>query len=59
MKRPKLSEIKPLVCPSCGCRHFELGATGYTRQDKTGFIVRRKFCRHCGRAVRTVEMAVA
>ncbi len=43
---------KGLVCPSCGCRHFEVL---YTRATPDGSIRRRRQCRHCGRRVTTTE----
>lgn len=42
-----------LVCRQCGCRHF---LTVYTRPRGDG-IVRRKRCRHCGKAIMTRETA--
>ncbi len=48
------SEPKGLVCPHCGCRHFYVV---YTR-PRTGKIVRRKECRHCGRRILTYEAQV-
>ena len=46
------SPPKGLVCPACGCRHFEVV---YTRATLTGTIRRRRQCRHCGRRVTTTE----
>ena len=47
-------DVKPrgLVCPTCGCRHFEVV---YTRATPIGTIRRRRQCRHCGRRVTTNE----
>ena len=41
-----------LVCPSCGCRHFEVL---YTRPAYGGKLLRRRACRHCGRRITTSE----
>jgi transcriptional regulator NrdR family protein len=49
--RKPVTELKGLVCPNCGCRHFYVV---YTR-PRAEKIVRRKECRHCGRRVITVE----
>ena len=43
-----------LVCPDCGCRHFEVART--TPQE--GTIMRDRYCRNCGRRVRTTEVSV-
>lgn len=53
-KQPPKQDAKPrgLVCPTCGCRHFEVV---YTRATPTGTIRRRRQCRHCGRRVTTSE----
>lgn len=40
-----------LICPDCGCRHFE--TTHTIRQPNR--IYRRKRCRHCGRVVPSYE----
>ena len=41
-----------IVCPKCGCRHFE---TTNTEPLRDGRIRRRKQCRHCGRKLVTFE----
>ena len=41
-----------LVCPQCGCRHFEVL---YTRRALGAMLVRRRACRHCGRRITTAE----
>jgi len=41
-----------LVCPQCGCRHFEVL---YTRRAYGGKLIRRRACRHCGRRITTSE----
>jgi len=41
-----------LRCPSCGCGHWRVI---YTRPRSGGRLVRRRECRHCGRAVITTE----
>lgn len=53
-KSPPKQDAKPrgLVCPTCGCQHFEVI---YTRATPVGTIRRRRQCRHCGRRVTTSE----
>ncbi len=53
-KPPPKQDAKPkgIVCPTCGCCHFEVV---YTRATPTGTIRRRRQCRHCGRRVTTSE----
>lgn len=46
------SEPLGLVCPKCGCRHFE---TTHTERRRNA-ILRRKTCRHCGRKVVSTEL---
>ncbi|MBX3384597.1 MAG: transposase [Phycisphaeraceae bacterium] len=46
---------KGLVCPKCGCQHFEVLST---RGAPSGAVRRRRQCRHCGRRVTTVERPV-
>lgn len=46
------SEQEGLVCPRCGCKHFEVTHTLRQRCR----IRRRRVCRHCGRAIYTVEI---
>lgn len=41
-----------LICPQCGCRHFEVL---YTRRALGGKLIRRRACRHCGRRITTSE----
>jgi hypothetical protein len=50
--RKDQNDDRGLVCPGCGCRHFEVY---YTRETKHGTIIRRRRCRHCGRSVMTTE----
>ena len=42
-----------LVCRKCGCRHLDVL---YTRH-KSGYILRIRACRHCGRRLTTREAA--
>lgn len=53
-KPPATQHAKPkgIVCPTCGCCHFEVV---YTRRTPVGTIRRRRQCRHCGRRVTTSE----
>lgn len=53
-KPPPKQDVKPkgIVCPTCGCCHFEVV---YTRATPVGTIRRRRQCRHCGRRVTTSE----
>lgn len=44
-----------LVCPRCGCGHFEVV---YTRAAPGGRIIRRRECRHCNRRITTQETHV-
>jgi transcriptional regulator NrdR family protein len=44
-----------LICPRCGCRHFEVL---YTRPALGGKVLRRRACRHCGRRITTAETSV-
>jgi len=41
-----------IMCPRCGCRHFEVYDT---RPAPGGRIRRRRECRHCGRRIVTHE----
>lgn len=41
-----------LICPHCGCRHFQVL---YTRRAMGGKLLRRRACRHCGRRITTSE----
>ncbi len=41
-----------LVCRRCGCRDFRVY---YTRGTRSGTIVRRRVCRHCGTMRTTIE----
>lgn len=43
-----------LVCPKCGCNHFNVLDT----RNAKGVIRRRRECRHCGRRISTVEEKV-
>lgn len=43
-----------LVCPKCGCRHFELVKISHA----VGYVRRRRACRHCGHRVTTTERIV-
>jgi DNA-directed RNA polymerase subunit RPC12/RpoP len=43
-----------LVCPRCGCRHFELVKISHA----VGYVRRRRACRHCGHRVTTTERIV-
>lgn len=43
-----------LVCPKCGCRHFELVKITHA----VGYVRRRRECRHCGHRVTTTERIV-
>lgn len=45
-------EPRGILCPRCGCGHFEVV---YTRRIPGGAIRRRRECRHCGRRVTTTE----
>ncbi len=47
-------EESGIVCPQCGCRHFN---TTHTEPLRDGRIRRRKVCRYCGRKVLTFEIA--
>ncbi len=49
----KAADQRGLICPTCGCRHFEVL---YTRQVMGGKVLRRRACRHCGRRITTSEM---
>lgn len=51
MANPSNEVPKGIVCPKCGCRHFEVA---YTR-PKPGLILRARDCRHCGRRIITRE----
>jgi len=44
-----------LICPKCGCRHFEVV---YTRASPGGKIIRRRECRHCGKRITTWEREI-
>jgi transcriptional regulator NrdR family protein len=44
-----------LVCPRCGCRHFEVV---YTRASFGAKIIRRRECRHCGKRITTWEKEI-
>lgn len=46
------ADQRGLVCPQCGCRHFEVL---YTRRAHGGKLIRRRACRHCGRRITTSE----
>lgn len=52
--RPKPDEPRGIRCASCGCGHFRVI---YTRQARSGRVVRRRECRNCGRRVTTTERA--
>lgn len=43
-----------LVCPGCGCRHFEVVKIS----QGMGYVRRRRACRHCGHRVTTSERIV-
>lgn len=49
-------EDRGIICPQCGCRHFD---TTHTEPLRDGRIRRRKECRQCGRRVVTFESAPA
>lgn len=40
-----------LRCPSCQCVQFRV----YRTQQKTGFVLRTRVCRHCGATFQTRE----
>lgn len=42
---------KGLECRQCGCHHFRVVAT----RPGNGYIVRHRFCRHCGTRMITRE----
>jgi transcriptional regulator NrdR family protein len=46
------AEQNGLRCPKCGCAHWRVI---YTRARSGGRLVRRRECRHCGKAVITTE----
>lgn len=46
-------ELKPLECPKCGCGHFDVASGPQLRDD--GRRHRRRYCRHCGWMIRTIE----
>lgn len=46
------SEPRGILCPKCGCGHFEVV---YTRKMPGGAIRRRRECGHCRRRVTTTE----
>ncbi|MEY3231504.1 MAG: hypothetical protein RL689_1593 [Planctomycetota bacterium] len=46
------ARLKGIVCPACGCKHFEVV---YTRATPVGTIRRRRQCRHCRRRITTTE----
>ncbi|MBE7457415.1 MAG: hypothetical protein KJ057_12960 [Phycisphaerae bacterium] len=48
----KPKELRGLVCPRCGCRHFRVV---YTRAAAGVRIMRRRECRQCGRRMTTIE----
>ena len=50
-RKTKPADERGIECPRCGCRHFYVV---YTR-PRTGKIVRRKECRHCGHRIVTFE----
>ncbi len=50
--RKRDPEPRGILCPKCGCAHFEVI---YTRRIPDGAIRRRRECRHCGRRVTTTE----
>ena len=52
VEQPDKREPRGLVCPDCGCRHFNVV---YTRPRPKGMIVRRRECRYCGRRITTCE----
>ena len=41
-----------LTCGGCGCQHFQVL---YTRQVRSGKIMRRRACRNCGKRITTFE----
>jgi transcriptional regulator NrdR family protein len=43
-----------LICPKCGCGHFELVKISHA----VGYVRRRRECRHCGHRVTTTERIV-
>jgi transcriptional regulator NrdR family protein len=48
------NEPRGLVCPKCGCRHFELVKISHV----VGYIRRRRACRYCGHRITTSERIV-
>lgn len=51
----KKQEVKGLICPGCGCRHFYTIDSRPVTENK---VRRRRVCRNCGREVRTLEIIV-
>lgn len=43
---------KGLACRRCGCRDLRVY---YTRKQRNGQVLRRRYCRNCGERVFTVE----
>ena len=43
-----------LVCPRCGCRHFELVKISHA----VGYVRRRRACRNCDHRITTSERIV-
>lgn len=51
----KKQEVKGLICPGCGCKHFYTIDSRPVTENK---VRRRRVCRNCGREVRTLEIIV-
>ncbi|MCA9221526.1 MAG: hypothetical protein KDA71_14445 [Planctomycetales bacterium] len=49
------SDDRGLTCRQCGCKHFRVI---YTRAGRSGKVIRRRECRHCGRRITTLEKPV-
>jgi len=47
-----VSEQRGIVCPRCGCAHYEVCNT---EPLKTNSIRRRRICRNCGKKIVTYE----
>lgn len=54
-KVPTAELPRGLICPKCGCRHFEVVKIVHA----VGYLRRRRACRHCGRRVTTSERIVS
>ncbi len=54
-KKRAAHEMRGIVCPSCGCKHFSVI---YARPTREGHIRRRRECRNCGRRITTYEHSI-